>query len=154
MDVNALLLLSSKQPPHPVEELAWHAQYCERTGQPSAMATTRVLSGLVPGRSIIAFYGDAVLNNHLLGYAGFVGFDRLGTTRGDQLLRESELYTPGNHPPGLKGVLRMEALRIAPPGAEVDALQGRMRANGVPLTRATLPVGPARILIYFTRDAA
>ena len=65
---NVLLMLSSDQPPHPDEEIAWHAAECARAGA-TALVTTRVLTGLVPGRSAVAFYGNAALGNRYLGRA-------------------------------------------------------------------------------------
>lgn len=152
MTLNALLLLSSAQLPHPVEEIAWHADFCARTGRPSAVATTRLLTGLTLGRSVVAFYGDTKLGNHLLGYGAFAGYERAGTPRGDRLLGEVPLYAGGHRPAGVKGVVMLDAVQAARRGAEIEVLGGTVRATGLPLTRAHLPVGPARILVYFTRE--
>ena len=60
-------MLSSAQPPPPREEVAWHAAHQTADGM-SYIATTRVLTGLVSNKSVVAFYGDVSLfNDKLLG---------------------------------------------------------------------------------------
>jgi hypothetical protein len=56
MTRNVLLMFSTDQPPDPVEELRWHAPQCV-VDDTTAVVTTRVLTGLTPDGSAVAFYG-------------------------------------------------------------------------------------------------
>jgi hypothetical protein len=149
-----LLMLSTRQPPDPTKEVRFHADYCAATGSATAMATTRVLNGLTPGRSMVAFYGNAALRNRLLGFGIFDGYDRLGdgSSRGDSLLRESQLYKPGVHPPGLKGIIELRDVHVSAADDEIDSLCGAP-TSGLQLTVDNLPLGPARLLVYFSRTS-
>src|SRR5215208_475762 len=58
MTRNVLLMFSTDQPPDPVAEMRWHAERCAKDGA-TAVVTTRVLTGLTPGRSTVAFYRES-----------------------------------------------------------------------------------------------
>jgi hypothetical protein len=146
-------MLSTDQPPDPLEEIRWHAEHSANGGK-TAMPTTRILSGMTRGQSIVAFYGNAALGNRLLGYGTFAGYAKLTTQRGKQLLAGSELYTNGNHPKGIKGVIELSDVRLASPADTVDSLKGIVDGAFVPLSLATIPEGPARLQIYFSRRPA
>jgi hypothetical protein len=150
---DALLMLSTDQPPDPLEEIRWHAEH-SANGEKTAMVTTRVLSGMTRGKSIVAFYGNAALTNRLLGYGTFAGYARLTTQRGRELFAASELYKGANHPKGLKGVIELTDVRLAGAADTVDLLNGIIAGGFVPLSLATIPEGPARLLIYFSRSPA
>src|SRR5687768_2294305 len=107
-----LLMLSTSQPPHPVEEIAWHAEVCHRTGN-STFVTTQVVSGLTRGESIIAFYGDSTLSNRYLGRGVFAGAAKINDPRGKELLARSPLYANGNLPGAAKTVIEVTDVRIA-----------------------------------------
>jgi hypothetical protein len=147
---DVLLMLSTDQPPHPLEEIRWHAEH-SANGEKTAMPTTRILTGMTRGQSIVAFYGNAALGNRLLGYGTFAGYARLTTQRGKQLLAPSELYKAANHPKGIKGVIELSDVRPAGATDTVDLLNGTLYGGFVPLSLATIPDGQARLLIYFSR---
>ena len=81
MTRNVLLMFSTDQPPDPVEELRWHAPQCV-VDDTTAVVTTRVLTGLTPDRSTVAFYGSQALGNDLLARGTFGEYIPLGTDRG------------------------------------------------------------------------
>ena len=146
-------MLSTDQPPDPVEEIRWHAEHSAR-GEKTAMPTTRILSGMTRGKSIVAFYGNSALANRLLGYATFAGYARLTSQRGKQLLAASELYKGGNHPNGIKGVIELIDVRLAGLTDTVDSLKGILDGGFTPLSVKTIPEGPARLQVYFSRRTA
>lgn len=150
---DVLLMLSTDQPPDPLEEIRWHAEHSVN-GEKTAMPTTRVLSGMTPGKSIVAFYGNAALGNRLLGYGTFAGYARLTSQRGKQLLAASKLYKGANHPKGIKAVIELSDVRLAGATDTVDSLKGTLHGGFVPLSLTTIPVGPARLMIYFSRRPA
>ena len=115
------------------------------------MPTTRVLSGMTRGQSIVAFYGNAALGNRLLGYGTFAGYARLTSQRGKQLLAASELYKGANHPKGIKGVIELTDVHLAGAEDSVDLLNGIFYGSSTALSLSTIPKGPARLLIYFSR---
>lgn len=145
---NLLLLLSAAQPPHPLDELRWHADRCAQ-GAKTALATTRLVSGLTRGESLVAFYADASLGNRLLGHGIFAGYARIDTPRGRDLLRATPLYSPSERPKGLRGMIELTDVRMAEPDATIEALNGIMEGRKVPLALANLPTGPARLEVYF-----
>jgi hypothetical protein len=73
MTRDVLLMLSTDQPPDPVEKMRWHPGQCARDGA-TAVATTRVLTGLAPGRCTVAFYGSQALGNRTYGRGTFVEY--------------------------------------------------------------------------------
>jgi hypothetical protein len=100
---------------------------------------------------MVAFYGNAALANRLLGYGTFAGYARLTTQRGKQLLAASELYKGRNHPKGLTGVIELSDVRLAGAADTVDLLKGSIYGGFTPLSLATIPDGPTRLMIYFSR---
>lgn len=147
---DVLLMLSTDQPPDPLEEIRWHAEH-SGNGKMTAMPTTRILSDMTRGESIVAFYGNAELGNRLLGYGIFAGYAKLASQRGRQLLAASELYAGGNHPKGIKGVIELSDVRVAGPAETLEGLQGIVHGSRAPLSLATIPEGPARLQVYFSR---
>jgi hypothetical protein len=147
---DVLLMLSTNQRPDPLEEISWHAKHSANGGK-TVMATTRILSGMTRGESIVAFYGNSALANRLLGYGRFAGYARSTTQRGKQLLAASELYKGPNRPKGIKGVIEMTDVHLADVSATVDSLGGILEGGSTPLSLGTIPGGPARLMIYFSR---
>jgi len=150
---DVLLMLSTDQPPDPLEEIRWHAEHSEN-GKTTVMATTRVLSGMTRGKSIVAFYGNSALGNRLLGYGTFAGYAKSTSPRGKLLLAASELYKGANRTPGIKGVIELVNVCLTDVGDTVDLLNGIVDGGFTPLSMATIPEGPARIQIYFSRRPA
>ena len=145
---HVLLMLSSQQPPPPLEELQWHATQC-RVGGGTAVATTRVLSGLAPGRSIVAFYGDAALGNRYLGKGIYQGYVPSHTSQGRELWRETPLYQQRGVPDGMKGFVLLRGVEVAGEDDTLDTLGGTIEATDLPLTVNNLPRSAARIQVYF-----
>jgi hypothetical protein len=150
---DVLLMLSTDQPPDPLEEIRWHAEHSVN-GEKTAMATTRILSGMTRGQSLVAFYGNTTLANRLLGYGTFAGYAKLTTQRGKQLLAASELYKGANHPKGIKAVIELTDVHLAGPTDTLDLLKGTLYGGFVPLSLATIPEGQARLIIYYSRRSA
>ena len=149
MPRHVLLMLSSDQPPPPVEEVRWHAAQCAEAGA-SAVVTTRRLTGLTPGRSIVAFYGSAALGNRYLGRGVFVEAVPLATPRGAEILRESPLYRSKGIPAGAEAFLVLREIREARAGEGLESLGGTIESNRRPLTLRNIPKGASRVQVYFT----
>lgn len=141
-------MLSSDEPPDPLEEIRWHAAQCEAGGR-TALITTRRLTGLSPGRSTVGFYGNAALDNRYLGRAVFHEYVGLDSPRGMALLWESPLYRQRGTPGGARAFLILDALREARDGENLEVLRGTIQASGRKLTRENLPRGAARIQVYY-----
>lgn len=147
---HVLLMLSTDQPPDPIQELQWHSDRCVQAGQ-TAVATTHLLGGMRRGESIVAFYGSASLDNRLLGQGVFEGFARTDEPRGKEWLSASELYAGPNRPDGIQGMIQLTAVQVASQDEGLEALEGTIEATGAPLALANLPDGPSRARVYFTR---
>jgi hypothetical protein len=91
---NVLLMLSTDQLPDPVEEIQWHERQCARDGV-TAVATTRVLTGLTPERSTVAFYGNQALANRYLGRGTFVEYVPYESARPGDRPREPAVQSAG-----------------------------------------------------------
>ena len=150
---NVLLMLSSDEPPPPLEEIQWHAAECAR-GTPTALVTTRRLTGLTAGRSMVAFYGNAALGNRYLGRAVFLEYVRIDTPRGAELRRESPLYRNRGVPAGAKGFLILRDVREACAGEGLEVLGGTIESSGRLLTLENIPRGASRIQVYYTGPRA
>lgn len=148
MSRNVLLMLSAEHPPPPLEEVRWHATQCA-DGSPTAVVTTRRLTGLVPGRSVVAFYGNAALDNRFLGCGTFLEYVPLGSAHGAELLRESPLYRSRGVPAGARAFLVLRDVREAADGEGLEALGGTIEASGRPLTLDNIPKGASRVQVYF-----
>jgi hypothetical protein len=146
MTRNVLLMLSTDQPPDPVEEMRWHAERCARDGA-TAVATTRVLTRLAPGRS--AFYGSHALGNRYLARATFVEYIPIDTERGRELARESPLYKQRGMPACARGFALISDLQLADEGEDLSSLGGKIEATGRPLSLEALPAGPSRAQVYY-----
>ena len=153
MTRNVLLMFSTDQPPDPVEEMGWHAKQCAADGT-SAIVTTRVLRGLTPGRSTVAYYGDQALDNRYLGRGTFVEYIPLETDRGRAIARESPLYRRRGMPASARGFILVKDLQLASEGEDLSSLGGTIVASGRRLTRETLPAGRARAQVYYERTSA
>ena len=148
MTRNVLLMLSSGAPPPPVQEAQWHTAHCNAHGT-TDIITTRLLTGMTPGQSVVAFYGDAALANGYLGKGVYVDYIELNTPPGQQLLQTHPLYAPNNHPVTARAFVRVEQFSEAQPGEELNFLNGIIEASGLPLTLANIPDGPARLQVYY-----
>ena len=148
MTRNVLLMLSTDQPPDPVEEMRWHAKQCATDGT-TAVATTRVLTGLTPGRSTVAFYGSQALDNRYLGRGTFVEYIPLDSERGREIARESPLYRQRGMPGSARGFVLIRDLRLAGADEDLYSLGGTIEASGRTLTLEALPAGPSRAQIYY-----
>jgi hypothetical protein len=148
MTRNVLLMFSTDQPPDPVEEMRWHAKQCAADGF-TAVVTTRVLRGLTPGRSTVAFYGSQELDNRYLGRSTFVEYVPLDTERGREIARESPLYRQRGMPGSARGFVLVKDFRLAGKGEDLSSLDGKIEASGRTLAREALPPGPARAQVYY-----
>jgi hypothetical protein len=147
MSRNVLLMLSTDQPPDPVGEMRWHAERCAKDGA-TAVVTTRVLTGLTPGRSTVAFYGSQALGNRYLGRGRFVEYIALDTERGREIARESPLYRQRGMPGSARGFVLIRDLQLSGEGEDLSSLGGKIEASGRALTLDTLPVGRSRAQVY------
>jgi hypothetical protein len=156
--LNCLLMLSSRQPPHPKKEMKWHYEHCKETGE-TWIATTRLLSReLQIGVSEIAFYGDSELDNEYLGKGIYAGYEEIGRPAAAEYLN-SELYRGHHLPSTTKGFIGLEAVEIALPGETIEVLGGRMRESArgrrsgqeehYRLVPENLPASAARIQVYY-----
>ncbi len=148
MTRNVLLMLSADQPPEPVEEMRWHAKRCAADGT-TAVVTTRVLTELTPGRSIVAFYGSQALENRYLGRGTFVDYVRLDTEQGREIARESPLYRQRGMPGSARGFVLIRDLELAEEGDDLSSLGGKIEASGRTLCLEALPAGPSRAQVYY-----
>jgi hypothetical protein len=153
---NVLLMLSSNADPHPLQEVAWHEDHC-REHDTTTIITTRVLTEMVPEQSVVAFYGDAGIENRYLGKGIFIGFIRIGTVEGQQLLRDHALYRNGNHPKEPGGFIKVRQFTRAQPGEGITSLQGIIDStgisNGKELAIENFPQTAARLQIYYNQAA-
>jgi hypothetical protein len=153
MTRDVLLMLSSDQPPPPTEEIRWHARESAK-GNRSVLVTTRLITDLTPHRSIVAFYGNAALDNRFLGCGCFVQYAPLDSPLGQAVLMESPLYNRNGVPAGARGCIILEKVREARRGESLESLGGIIEATGLPLRLENIPKSPARIQVYFRRRAA
>src|SRR5690606_11772712 len=107
MTRNVLLMLSSDQPPPPTEEIRWHSRQCADGGR-TVLVTTRILTGLTPHVSMVAFYGNAALQSRFLGLGCYVQYVRIDSPLSQSVLMESPLYRRDGIPAGAKGCLILE----------------------------------------------
>ena len=145
---NVLLMLSTKQPPHPLTEVRFHAAESAARGS-TWLVTTRISTRLEPGRSVVALYGDVALGNRLLGSGVFRSTVPLHTRDGDRLLAAHPLYRETGIPRGAAALLELTDVREAPAGAGVEWLDGIIEATSRPLTLANLPRSAARGRVYY-----
>jgi hypothetical protein len=148
MTRNVLLMFSTDQPPDPVEEMRWHAKQCAVDGT-TAIVTTRVLKGLTPHQSTVAFYGNQALDNRYLGRGTFVEYIPLAGERGREIARESPLYRQRGMPGSAAGFILVKDLRLPREGEDLSSLGGKIEASGRTLSREALPAGPARAQVYY-----
>jgi hypothetical protein len=106
------------------------------------VVTTRVLRGLTPGRSTVAFYGNQELDNRYLGRSTFVEYVPLDTERGREIARESPLYRQRGMPGSARGFVLVKDFRLAGQGEDLSSLDGKIEASGRTLAREALPQGP------------
>ncbi|MGO9120365.1 MAG: hypothetical protein ACLQPD_22465 [Desulfomonilaceae bacterium] len=156
--LNCLLMLSSRQSPHPRAEMKWHFEHWNETGKTTWIATTRLLSReLQAGKSEIAFYGDSELNNDYLGKAIYVRYVEISNQEAQEHL-SSSLYKRGV-PPTTRGFIGVKDVETADPGQSITDLQGMMRESARArrtknsghylLSPENLPPSAARIQIYY-----
>ncbi len=151
---NVLLMLASTQNPPPREEIRWHAANPSEDGL-SYVATTRMLTGLKAGRSVVLFYGDVSLANQLLGYGLYEGYLNATADEARPFLERSDLYGKKGMPSRVLGLIKLSRFTALPAGVSLDDLRCRIISDGVgnnrPLSLLNLPVGPARSQVYFQR---
>lgn len=145
---NVLLMLSGAQPPPPREEVATLARRSRDCGRAS-FVTTRIVTGLTPDKSVVAFYGDASLSNVFLGAGIFVSTRPLTADVLDSL-RHDPLYGTAGVPKGARSLLELRNVRVAAPGEGLESLNGVIEATGRRLSLQALPRSAARIQVYFT----
>jgi hypothetical protein len=148
MTRNVLLMLSSAAPPLPVQEVQWHSAHSNAHGTTDVI-TTRLLTGMTPGQSVVAFYGDAALANEYLAKGVYVDYIPLNTPQGQQLLQAHPLYAPNNYPATAQAFVRLRDFQLAQPGKDLTSLNGIIEASGLPLTLANIPDGPSRSQVYY-----
>ena len=152
-----LLMLSSKQPPPPEEEVCWHAARCRSHGS-TWLVTTRVLTEMNSGESVVAFYGNADLHNRYLGQGVYLDYVRLDTPEGQQLLQTSSLYSDRGIPDGAQGFIHLRDVREPQDGEQLESLHGVITSRGVsdglPLALDNIPDTAARLQVYYRRQRA
>ena len=157
MPLNVLLMLSSRQAPDPMVEINYHAKEWACGGALAFIATTRVLSGLIPGESAVAFYGDSRMGNEFLGVGQFEGFLPIESLRAAEIRTTHELYSKFGVPVGMRGFVMISRLRRPRRGETLDAFvsdyQALIRATDKELSTGNLPDGPSRTAVYFTTGA-
>lgn len=169
--LNCLLMLSSRQPPHPVDEMIWHYEHCIDKGE-TWIATTRLLSReLQRGESVIAFYGDSQLNNEYLGKGFYIGYEEI-SSRDAGKYRNSILYEKHGVPSTTRGFIGLTKVDIADrfkkeskgaPPQTIEVLGGWMREsakarrtrddNDYKLLPENLPPSAARIQVYYFNES-
>jgi hypothetical protein len=169
--LNCLLMLSSRQPPHPEHEMKWHEKQCRDRGE-TWIATTRLLSReLQKGESVIAFYGDSELNNQYLGKGIYIGYEEISRPSSEKY-RNSDLYRNHGLPSTTRGFIGLKnvevAERLTDVGAEarpqsIEVLGGWMResakarrtrdARDYRLLPENLPPSAARIQVYYYNES-
>jgi hypothetical protein len=172
--VNVLLMLSTEERPDPQREIAWHIRNPFQ-GRISFVATTKELSHLEKGKSIVAFYGNRKIRNEYLGQGIFRGviynnslnLSGAVTDLVNQILHEGttsnrvrrlceclEIYRGNNIPSNIKGFVVVENLQAAAPGQTIEDLNGIIWSpsgaadDGKPLTLLNLP-GRSADRVYF-----
>lgn len=143
-------MLSNSQLPPPREEVAALAARSS-VGRSVPFVTTRIVRDLVPGESVVAFYGDASLDNALLGYGVFERSVPIDSPDGAAVARGDALYGHAGMPAGAKSVLLLRDVRIAQASETLESLKGVIDSNGKTLSLANLPNSAARIQVYYTR---
>jgi hypothetical protein len=170
--LNCLLMLSSRQPPHPEDEMKWHDKHCRETGE-TWIATTRLLSReLQKGESIIAFYGDSELNNQYLGKGIYIGYEEISRPSAERH-RNSDLYSKYGLPSTTRGFIGLKNVEVADRLKEgggagvkeqsIKVLDGWMRESAkarrtrndddYKLLPENLPPSAARIQVYYYNDS-
>lgn len=150
--LNVLLMLSTRQPPDPVQEVAWHERHCAEHGH-TFLVTTRTIKDLVPGNSCVAFYGDSNLQNAYLGCGCFQDHIPIDSREGGDILETSELYRRHGIPERAREFIELTDFRAAQPGESIDRLRGLIRAEPRrPLTLKNVPPGASRAQVYFLTE--
>lgn len=144
-----LLMLSDAANPHPVPEINTHTGLAAEHGVTHVITTRKRLGNieLEAGVSVVAFYGNGALGNHLLGYGCFQGL-----VEGLEFLEGHPVYPPGMHPNNPWGFITLSGVVAAGAGANISFLNGVISngANaGQPLTVGTLPRSAARIEVRY-----
>jgi hypothetical protein len=155
--LNCLLMLSTNQPPDPIDEVDFHEQHSLAHGY-TYMVTTRLLNGLTPHQSVIAVYGNARLNNQFLGRGTYAGYQNWGTSAAQAILanlvvtrngKPYNVYNGHNVPAKSKGLIRLENFARAVAGQGLQSLGGTIRSSGLSLILQNIPNAAARIQVYY-----
>ncbi|WP_143195612.1 hypothetical protein [Archangium sp. Cb G35] len=148
---NVLLMLSSHAPPPPREEVAWHVR-TSKQAKYTYLVTTKELTGLVPGESSVAFYGDADLNNTYLGRGLFHRYLPLNSSPGLEILSNHALYSQRGYPTTAKGLIALSNIIAAERDELLESLNGTIVPTKLPLRLRNIPKGQARARIYFLTE--
>lgn len=146
--LNVLLMLSTRQPPEPQLEVAWHEQHCAEHGR-TFVVTTRDVRGLAPETSTVAFYGDSRIDNLYLGQGRFRRIIPLRSPEGREILQHFDLYREHGIPDRARAFIELTDVRTARPGETLEDLGGIMRTSGLPLALCNIPPGASRAQVYY-----
>ena len=155
---NVLLMLASRQPPPPVEEVQWHADHCT-DHETTHVITTRTFTEMVPGQSVVAFYGDKpVLDNEYLGKGVYLGYVALEYPARAAFAPSQRLSTPHtNIPENALGIHPFGARQeVAQPGEDLDSPQRYHRGQRPTTNLANIPDSPrpaCRCITFMRRMA-
>jgi len=143
--LNVLLYLSTKQLPHPVDEMVDLAQRAgeSKNGSDSVpFVTTRFLSGLTPDESEVAlFTSDEKGGYELLARANFRGFVDRDTAEWDELISNDPTYEIDRMPETARGAIRLGNLKLLAESISIVDLDGRL-ADGERLTEELITRSP------------
>lgn len=113
------------------------------------LVTTKDLTQLLPGKSTVAFYGDADLDNTYLGRGVFQGYLPLTASPGWEILSGHALYTRRGYPDTARGLVALSKVVVAGRGESLEVLDGTIIPSGLPLLVRNIPQGQARGRVYF-----
>ena len=153
MHRNVLLMLSSRQPPDPEAEVAFHTQHCAAHGS-TCLVTTRPLSDLVEGMSEVAFYGDNDLGNRYLGRGTFLRYTTLDDELRRNVMSDGSIYVTHGIPDRARAVIELRDVREAVLDEGLEVLQGIIESNELPLCRENIPRGASRASVYYRKSQA
>src|SRR5690606_4010128 len=88
---------------------------------------------LTPHVSVVALYGNAALQNRLLGRGCYVHYVRIDSPLGQSVLMESPLYRRDGIPAGARGCIILENVQEAGRGEALESLGGTMESTDLPL---------------------
>ena len=113
--INVLLLLSSKQLPHPTNEIDALIEEADKSdlGITHFVTTRAVGDRLTPGKSVVALYGDKELEFDLLATGLFVDFIPRYDTRWNAIIDRHPVYSHSEVPQTAIGMIEIEDIQLA-----------------------------------------